>query len=482
MPHIVVIGAGITGLTAARRLIAAGAQVTVLEAAPRVGGQLHTTRHAGIDLDVGAEAMYAAIPAPVELARELGHGEDIVPAAAGTTWIRTERGLKPLPAGFGPAGPTRLWPVLRAGVLSPAGAVRAGLEPLRGAATIDDDTSVGGLLDERFGSQVTDRLVDPLLGGLHSGDVRKLSVTAATPQLAAVARSHRSLLLRRRRPPGPGPTFVTLRGGMQSLPRALAAGLPAGTLHLDTEVVTIEAGDGDRRGAAGEMAAVGDRSGGRVTVVAHDGRTWSADGVVLTTPARVAAPLLDRASPEAAAAIGALRAASVAVTLLSYPAEVADTPALAGTGLLVPSRRGQLLKAATFLSTKWPHLLGDDVSRRNGPQRFHVRASAGRIDDHRVDNLDDGELAARVHQELVDATGLSADPLEVAVHRWPRTMPQLEVGHAGRLAAATTALARDLPGVVLAGAPYVGPGLGACLRSANVAVDRFIPTHQELPA
>ena len=465
MPHIVVIGAGVTGLTAARRLAEAGAEVSVLEAEPRVGGQLHTVAHAGIHLDVGAEAMYAAIPAPVELARELGHGEAVVPAASGTTWIRTDRGLRPLPAGFGPAGPTRLWPVLRAGVLSPAGALRAGLEPVRAGGTVDEDTSVGALLDRRFGRQVTDRLVDPLLGGLHSGDVRKLSVTAATPQLAALARRHRSLLLRRRRSPGAGPTFVTLRGGMQSLPTALAAALPAGALHLATEAVAIE------------------RTGAGVTVVAADGRSWSADGVVVTTPARVAAPLLRGSSPDAAAAIGTLRAASVAVSLLSYPAEVRDgAPALAGTGMLVPSSRGQLLKAATFVSTKWPHLQEDGRQDADAPARFHVRASAGRIDDDRVEGLDDAQLVERVHTELADATGITADPREVAVRRWPRTMPQLEVGHARRLAVATSALERDLPGVVLAGAPYVGPGLGACLRSATAAVERFTPTHQELPA
>lgn len=465
MPHIVVIGAGITGLTAAHRLLAAGADVTVLEAGPRVGGQLHTAPHAGRHLDVGAEAMYAAMPAPVELAREVGRGADIVPAGAGTTWIRTDRGLRPLPAGFGPAGPTRLWPVLRARVLSPTGALRAGLEPLRTSGAIDDQLSVGALLDQRFGRQVTDRLVDPLLGGLHSGDVRKLSVTAATPQLAALARRHRSLLLRRRRPPAPGPTFVTLRGGMQSLPVALAAGLPAGALQLDAEVAAIERGE---RGP---------------TVATADGRSWTADGVVLTVPARVAGPLLRGASPEAGAAIGALRAATVAVTLLSYPADVAaSAPALAGTGMLVPSSRGQLLKAATFLSTKWPHLHEQDADVPAAPARFHVRASAGRIDDDRVEELDDASLVAQVHDELAAATGITAAPLEVTVRRWPRTMPQLEVGHTDRMSAATSALARDLPGVVLAGAPYVGPGLGACLRSATAAVERLAPTHQELPA
>ena len=453
MTHVVVVGAGVTGLTTALALRAAGVAVTVLEASDRIGGQLHTLTHAGTRIDVGAEAMYTAVPAPVERCRELGLGDTLVPAAGDRTWLATARGLKPLPEGFGPAGPSRLWPVLRSRVLSPAGAVRAGLEPLLPTGVIDDDTSVGALLDRRFGRQVTDRFVDPLLGGLHSGDVRRLSVTAATPQLAALARGHRSLLLRRRGPAPTGPGFVTLRDGMQGLPEAMAARLGPGELRRGHAVTAIE------------------RHGDHLVIHGDGTDTITADAVVVTTPARAAAAILGTASPEAATALGELRAATVAVTVLSYPAEVADTPALRSTGVLVPSSSGRLLKAATFCSTKWPHLAGGGL--------VHLRASAGRVDDDRVADLDDDEVVARCHEELAELTGIDHDPVATLVRRWPATMPQLEVGHQGRVARATSALARDLPGVALAGAPYVGPGLGACLRSATTAVQPLLPRPEE---
>ncbi|MFP4636234.1 MAG: protoporphyrinogen/coproporphyrinogen oxidase, partial [Nitriliruptoraceae bacterium] len=166
--QVAVVGAGITGLVAARRLAAAGAQVTVLEQAATVGGQLSAVELAGQRIDVGAESVFTAAPGPLELIDELGLSQQLVAANEATTWIWTHRGLRPLPEGFTPAGPSRLGPVLTSGVLSPRGMLRAGLEPLLPAQRDDGDVAVGTYLDRRFGREVTDRLVDPLLGGLHS--------------------------------------------------------------------------------------------------------------------------------------------------------------------------------------------------------------------------------------------------------------------------------------------------------------------------
>jgi len=455
---VVVIGAGITGLVTARHLAAAGAHVTVLERAPQVGGQLAEVAVAGHVIDVGAESVFTAAPGPLELIGELGLTDRLVPANEATTWISTERGLRPLPAGFTPAGPTRLTPVLRSRVLSVRGMLRAGLEPFVPRRHLDaaDDVAVGHELERRFGSEVTDRLVDPLLGGLHAGDVRTLSLHAATPQLAALVARHRSLLLRRRPAPRRGPAFVTLTSGMRSLADEVAASLTGVELRLDTGVRSLR-----RRGDSYE-------------VVTEDGATVRADGVVLATSAGAAEPLLAEGSPDAARAVGSLRAASVAVVGLAYPRTAGTVPAIAnGTGLLVPSTRGLLLKAATFLSTKWPHHAHDEV--------VLIRASAGRAGDDRASTLDDQELVARLHEELSAETGLSVDPIDATVQRWPATMPQLEVGHLARLQTITTALDRDLPGVAVAGAPYHGPGLSSCLRSATQAADHLTTVLEELP-
>lgn len=456
--HVVVIGAGITGLAAARRLIAAGVDVTVLERSGRLGGQLHTVVLGGRRVDVGAEAVVTGVPGSLALVEELGLSDEVVSAERGTTWIWTARGLRRLPEGFGPAGPSRLWPMLTSRMLSPTGALRAGMEPLVPRGRNGDDEAVGRFLDRRFGRQVTDRLVDPLLGGLHSGDVRRLSLQAATPQLAALTARHRSLLLRRRN--GSAKLgFATVRGGMARLVARLADDLqdPAGPadggrrgiadLHLDVEVVALA------------------RAGSRTVVATSDGVTRQVDGVVLAAPAAAAAHLVGAASPQAAEILGGFRAASVAVAVVAYPVDhVASLPAFEGTGMLVPSGERHLLKAATFVSSKWPH-------QADG-EGFLVRLSSGRMGDDRAQLLDDADLVARLHGELARATGLRAEPEFAHVHRWVRTMPQLEVGHRERLGAARAALANDLPGVVLAGAAYDGPGIAACLRSGATAADQ----------
>jgi protoporphyrinogen/coproporphyrinogen III oxidase len=216
-----------------------------------------------------------------------------------------------------------------------------------------------------------------------------------------------------------------------------------------------------------------ERLGGRVRLTLPAG-PLDVDGVVVATTARAAARLVDAGSPAAARVLGQLRTASVVVTALAYPARAASTPAIAhGTGLLVPSTSPQLLKAATFLSTKWPHHAHDDV--------VLVRASAGRAGDDRAIGLDERTLVDTLHRELAEATGLAETPIDAVVRRWPSTMPQLEVGHLDRVATITAALRDDLPGVVVAGAPYHGPGLSSSLRSASSAVHALLATLTEEP-
>ncbi len=454
--RVAVIGGGISGLAAAKDLLASGAAVTLFDADARLGGQLHAVEVAGHQVDVGAESMFTAAPGPLALVEELGLGDRVVGANAGTTWIWSDRGLRRLPDGFTPAGPTRLWPMLSARVLSPRGMVRAAGEALVPTTDATQDVAVGDFLQRRFGREVVDGLVDPLLGGLHAGDVRRLSLRSATPQLAALAARRRSLLLRRRPRAGAGPVFVTLIGGMHTLVSRLAE-------HLERDGADLQVGTGIERL---------ERDSGRTRLHSDAGPAGSFDAVVLAVPAAVAARLTGAASPLAAEVLRQLRAASVAVAALAYPRSAATTSTLAtGTGVLVPSHRGRLLKAATHLSTKWAHHAeGDHV---------YVRASAGRADDTRAWELDDDTLVDRLHADLAEATGLDVEPSAARVHRWPATMPQLEVGHAGRLATAERALAQDLPNVALAGAPYHGPGIAACLRSAAAAAAAVVPTTQE---
>jgi len=428
---------------AARELARNGVQVRVLEAGPDVGGQVRTVDFAGCRVDVGAEALHRAAPQVMALVTDLGLEDHLVAARPGSAWVWTERGLRPLPAGVGPAGPTRLGPVLRAQVLSPFGLARAAVEPLLPRTSVTPDVGVGGYLGRRFGPEVRDRLVDPVLGSLHAGDIDRLSLHAATPQLAAMAGRHRSLLLAHRaRRGGQAPTFATFREGLSTLIDALVAD-PAISVRRSAPVTAVVPDNG------------------RYRVVLAMGSPLLVDHVVLAVPARTAQLLLESMVPAMAAPLAATSTVSVATVLAAYPRRAVEgVRAFRGTGVLVPSRADRFLKAATFLSRKWDHL--------DTPDWFLVRLSAGRAGAPDVTGLDDDDVVERLHADLADATGLTASPAFTHVERWPLTIARLEVGHPARLAAVRTALATR-PGLALAGAPYDGIGLAACISSGHRA-------------
>jgi protoporphyrinogen/coproporphyrinogen III oxidase len=442
---IVVVGGGITGLVAAQHLADAGARVTLLEGDATVGGQVRTRQLAGHQVDVGAEALHTATPAVGALLRRTHLEDELVGARRATTWVVAPRGLRRLPAGMGPAGPTKLWPVATSRILSPAGLLRAAMEPLVPASHDGDDVSVGTYLSGRFGAELTERLVDPLLGNLHAGDVHRLSLAAATPQLDRAARRHRSLVLGRRRAgaSGPPPRFVSLVGGLGRLTAALAAD-PRIAVRTSAPVERIE----PHRGG--------------YCLLTSSGPVAEAEAVVLAVPATAAAWLLAPLDAEASRVLAGVRTATVATVIVAFRSgDVAGLAACGGSGVLVPSSSGRLLKAATFLTSKWPHHASDE--------HVLVRLSTGRAGERAVESLDDDILVERLLADLADLTGLASAPVARLVQRWPQTMPQLEVGHGGRIADTRRRLhARHR--IVLAGASYDGVGISSCLGSAASAV------------
>lgn len=441
MTTTIVVGAGLGGLVAARELTKQGGDVIVLESGDDIGGQIRTVEWHGLRADVGAEAMFLGGPHLKALIQDLGLLDDLVTPTPGSSWLRHSSGkLVKLPAGVGPTGPSKIRPVLESGLLSPAALARAGLEPIRARKKIPGDIAVGHFVAKRFGRQVANVFVDPLLGNLHAGDIDRLSLVSTAPQLVPAAREGRSLLFRRTPPAPPSgprvPPFASFSGGLEVLIRELAQGL---------DIRTNEGARTIRRTPAGWDV-----------VTSH--ATLHADRLVIATSAAVAGSLLE---PTAAGIRGDLaegRTADVATILLAYPvAAAAANEALSnGNGILLQSDGGRLLKAATFLSRKWTHLKSDEI--------FVVRASAGRAGSNALDFVDDTTLTRRVHSELADLIGLDTRPIDSLVTRWPGSYPQLEVGHAARMANIREKL-RGHP-VTLVGAPYDGLGMPSVVKSA----------------
>ena len=441
--RVVVIGGGIGGLTAGWSLRHGPAadptpcdiDVTVLEASATVGGKLRTGRLAGMPFDLGAEAFLARRPEADRLARRLGLAQDLVEPAQLGVWLWQRGRLRRYPQRTVFGVPADAAALAAADVVGPGTVARAIAEPTRPRAPLHEDLSVTAALAPRFGDELVDTLVEPLLGGIYAGSTDRLSMLSATPVLASAARAPAPFVTfmrghRQRTAHVTGPVFRTVDGGMQRLTDALADDLDVRT----------------------EVAAVGlERDGGRWVVHTTEGAEV-ADRVVLAVPAQLAAEVLHGVAPVSARSLRAVPHASSAVVATAW----ADASLPAGSGFLVPRSEGRLVKAATWSSNKWGHVGGDDLTV--------VRFSVGRVDDRRGLDLDDRILTELVLTEGREALGLTGEPVDVVVQRWPDGLPQYDVGHARRVAAVTGGLP---DGVHMTGALFDGVGVAPVIGHAE---------------
>lgn len=465
MTHVVVVGGGITGLASALELADAGARVTVLEASDRLGGNIRTSRFAGLDVDEAADAFLARVPEAVELCRRLGLGGDLVSPAIGSAYVWARGELRRLPPGLVLGVPAELLPVARSGILSTGGMARAALEPLLPRRPVPSD-ALGPMVSNRFGREVLERLVDPLIGGINAGDSERLSASAVTPQIDSAARRSRSLLLglradRKTNPPDPdAPVFFTVRGGVGRLVDGLVDALSSHTspveISLDSPVAGVEVD------SAGVTVLAGTSAG--------NPRRISANGAVIACPAGAAASALADLSPAVAATLRSIDYASVALVTLAF-ADAAIGRDLDASGLLVPKPEQKTVTACSWASSKWSHW--------RVPDQTIIRASAGRDgDDHALD-LDDTALVEAVLADLRRLMAVRADPTEVRVSRWIKSFPQYRPGHLDRVAEVERALATEVPGIVLAGAAYRGLGIPACIRQGQGAAQAVLARLRE---
>ncbi|MFF7352709.1 protoporphyrinogen oxidase [Streptomyces filipinensis] len=451
--HVVVIGAGIAGLSAAHRLLGRGTRVTVLEAADRVGGKLLPGEIAGVRVDLGAESMLARRPEAVTLAREVGLTGRLQAPATATASIWTRGALRPMPKGHVMGVPGTA--AALSGVLSDEGLARIERDAGLPRTEVGDDIAVGEYVAARLGREVVDRLVEPLLGGVYAGDAYRISMRSAVPQLFQAARTHTSLTegvreIQARAAAGPqtGPVFMGIEGGVGTLPLAVADSVRA----RGAEILTGTPVTGLRRQASG---------GWRITA---GPRELHADAVIVAVPAPVAARLLRAESPEAAAELAAVEYASMALVTLAY--RRCDLSLPEGSGFLVPPVDGRTIKASTFASHKWGWIAEED------PDVMVLRTSVGRHGETEILQRDDTALVEVSRHDLREATGLAAVPLETRVTRWTDGLPQYPVGHHARVARIREHVAK-LPGLAVCGAQYDGVGIPACIASAHAAVDQL---------
>lgn len=469
---VVVVGGGISGLAAAWEL-SGGAEgpsdatprIEVVEASDNFGGSLATTSFAGRTIDLGADGFLARRPEAVTLVNELGLSDQLEALGAGGASLWARGALHELPGGLVLGVPTDLREILRfKGVTWRArlAARRDVRFPKR--LHLGDDATIGEIIRTKLGAELSDHLVEPMIGGIQAGRIDDLSAKSVFPALLDAARRGGSLM-KALRPtdrvnPGPraesvssGPTFYTLTSGVGSLPGELVRQLNERGIVLRNSVAVTAL----RRTPAGSYP-------------------WEVDTLHTTTPAN--AIILATSAPVAAALLGALDPAidrlrqieSAGAAMVTFAiAREQITLSKSGTGILVPLHTrwaggSMMITAVTLLDRKWPHLAREE----NVVLRVHV----GRSDDTRWMEMSDEELTQRVGEELAALLPRFGTPDETLVQRWPRGLPQYHLGHERLVDEARAASARF--NVELAGSAYDGVGVPASIGSGRRAARQIL--------
>ncbi|MBC6449478.1 protoporphyrinogen oxidase [Actinokineospora xionganensis] len=517
--RVAVIGGGIAGLTAAHRLralLGPDAVITVIEQSDRLGGKLRTVDFAGIRYDVGAEAYLARRPEATALIRELGL-EVTHPSGARST-VRAGGVTRMIPSGtmLGiPADPAAVTELLSDEGRDRVAAERT-LAPIRLEGS---DVGLGALLRSRYGDELPDRLIDPLLGGVYAGSIDNLGLRATMPQIAAaldagatsLTAAARTVLTPASSAPSSGAALSSESSALGSEHRS---GSVSGALGeeraprsessaLDSERRSVSVSTSDGSGAvstSGRGAAVfGTLTTGLGTLVdrltrdvevrlgvpvreltkrphgwrlvlgaaapGHEPResVIEVDAVVVAVPPPAARKLFERVVPVASVAYSRIEVASVGVVALALPTGT-ELPGTSGILVGAGERRSDgapfAVKAFTYSATKWSHL--DAVV---------VRGSVGRFGDPGALRADDEELVRLVRADLFDLTGVTAPPLDALVTRWGGGLPQYGVGHTALVARLEEAVAAH-PGLAVAGAALHGVGIPACIGTGEAAARR----------
>lgn len=431
--RVAVIGGGVSGLTAAFFLQQRGLAPTVFESSPEPGGKIRATEIEGIRVEEGPDAFLPRDDRPLALLRTLGLGDDLVSPAVFGAYIWLNGRLRRLPPGSPYGIPRSAAEARRAGLLSAVGAARASLERFWPRPLTGPDIAIGALVRRRFGAEVVDRMVDPLLAGVRGGRVDRISLAAGAREVDEMARRGRSITaaLRVQGSPAP-PRFVAPRGGMGQIISALRGHVEDVRSSHPVDRFEISA---DR--------------------VMIDG-TESFEAAVLAVPTAAAAAIVEPIDARTATLLRSIEDASIASIALVYPGGAAAIPT-GGSGFLVPTSERMALAACTWYSAKWPTEAASD--------RLVLRAVAGRAGQDPVLDLDDEALVDRVRRDLATTMGITAAPLATRVTRWERSIPQYAVGHLdlveeieGRLAAAGP--------IFVTGPGYRGSGIPDCIAQA----------------
>ncbi len=440
---VAIVGAGISGLAAAFELHRQHAEFLVLERRPRFGGVIQTEQIDGFVVDAGPDALLVQKPAALALCDEIGIGDRLVPTKAPRTAFVLRGGrLHPLPGASVLGFPTRARPFLRSRLFSTAGKMRMGAELFVPRRRATGDESIAEFVGRRFGGEAVTYIAEPLLAGIHAGDVTRLSMRALFPRLVEAERRSRSVIrFFRQMPMSPSAdgAFRSFQNGIEEIVQGLLRVLPAERLRASAAVTRLE------------------RSGRAFLLHLEDQPPLRARAVLLACPAYAAADLVRPVDAELAGLCASVVYLSTATVVFAFARE-AIRHNLAGTGFVVPRSEGLQITAGAWISSKWPG--------RAPRGQVLLRAFLGGARDPDVLAKSDRDLTETALGELGAILGIHGAPTMTRVYRWDRASPQPEVGHLDRMAKIEARLAGQ-QGLFVSAAGFRGVGIPDCVGDAR---------------
>jgi oxygen-dependent protoporphyrinogen oxidase len=453
----IIVGAGISGLSAAYYLTKGGSKATMLESRPRMGGVIQTDKVQGCILEAGPDSFLSAKPAALELIRELGMSDQVIGSNdhVRVTFVRRNGQLIPLPDGLMMMVPTKIMPLVTTPLLGWWTKARMGMELLRRPRRKSEDQSVSDFITDHYGRETVDYLAEPLLSGVYGGDPAALSIDSVLPRFADLARRYGSLTrgvlaerakaASQRANATPPPLFTTLKGGLGQLVDAVGVAIRGKAQMWQTRVEKVE------------------RKGSEFRVKMN--QDWvNTNSLVVACEAHSAAKILAGVDGRLAELLGTVGYSSAMTVALGFDAADFITPPV-GFGFLVPRKERRRVMACTWVGTKFSYRVPEG--------KIVARCSLGGTSDPTVLDESDESIVAAVTSELQEIAGITAVPRFSRVARWPQSMAQYTVGHAKRLDEIQARVAA-IPGLYLAGNAYTGIGIPDCIRMGKAAAEAVL--------
>jgi oxygen-dependent protoporphyrinogen oxidase len=471
MKRIAIIGGGVSGLTAAYSLEKQkkkGAELNyvLFEAGARLGGVISTERVGDFVVEAGPDSFLTEKPWATDLCRELGLGDQLIASndAERRTYILLNRRLVPLPDGLMFMVPTNFSAAFFSSLFSWPTKLRFLREWFYRATPDLPESTAAEFVERHYGREMVERVADPLLSGVYGGSADELSASSVLARFVEIeakqgslgramvaARKLQSLSVGHGSAGQAGSAvstrslFTSLKGGMQTITDALAAQMAESDLRLNTQVRAVNPEFGK-------------------WLVASGGRTEEFDGVIIATPAFVAAELLRKEIPQVSAELEQIRYSSSITVALAYGGDTrASLPA--GFGFLVPRTEGRRILACTLVHNKFPHRAPEDHAL--------IRCFLGGNRDEEILQSADAEITSIVRRELQEILGITAEPDFVKIFRWQHAMAQYTVGHKTRVEGIRK-MVSSTPGLALAGNAYGGIGVPDCIRSGSEAAGKLL--------